>query len=105
MAAIDPAPEARSMRKTLLLAALLISTLHSFAFAADPATPAEGGVALPSSARSSVKIYALPGLTNVGRVAHDVFRGAQPADAGYETLKRMGIRTVVNLRTTESERR
>ena len=47
---------------------------------------------------------ALPGLANVGRVAPGVYRGAQPEAAGYATLKKMGIRTVINLRTSMSER-
>jgi protein tyrosine/serine phosphatase len=31
-------------------------------------------------------------------------RGAQPGKDGYATLKQLGIRTVIDLRTTESER-
>jgi protein tyrosine/serine phosphatase len=46
----------------------------------------------------------LPGLKNVGRVSPLIFRGAQPAPQGYATLKKMGIRTVLNLRTSVSER-
>jgi protein tyrosine phosphatase (PTP) superfamily phosphohydrolase (DUF442 family) len=60
---------------------------------------------LPPGARASERVFGLPGLRNVGRVAPGVFRGAMPAREGYETLKRMGIRTVINLRTTESERK
>lgn len=59
---------------------------------------------LPAEARVSEHLYGLPGLENVGRVAPDIFRGAQPAKSGYETLKKMGVRTVINLRTSLSER-
>lgn len=69
-----------------------------------PASDAHA-VKLPEGARSSERIYGLPGLGNVGRVAPGVCRGAMPAPEGYATLKRMGIRTVVNLRTTESEKK
>ena len=53
---------------------------------------------------SSEHIYGLEGLSNVGRVSPGVYRGAQPAVEGYETLKRMGVKTVIDLRTSESEK-
>lgn len=55
-------------------------------------------------ARLSERFFGLPGLSNVGRLAPGVFRGAQPESAGYETLKRMGIKTVINLRSQHSEK-
>lgn len=60
---------------------------------------------LPAAARSSEHLYGLPGLENVGRVAPDIFRGSQPAKNGYDSLKKMGIRTVINLRTSMSEKK
>jgi protein tyrosine/serine phosphatase len=60
---------------------------------------------LPGEARFSERIFGLKGLTNVGRVAPHIYRGAQPLPEGYATLKKMGIRTVINLRTTSSEKR
>ncbi len=50
------------------------------------------------------KILALPGLTNVGKVTPYIYRGAQPEGNGYKTLKEMGIKTVINFRSTESEK-
>lgn len=41
----------------------------------------------------------------MGRVAPGILRGAQPRPEGYETLRKMGIRTVVNLRFRHGERR
>ena len=38
------------------------------------------------------------GLGNFGRVAEGLYRGAQPTDEGLDSLKAMGVRTVVNLR-------
>jgi protein tyrosine/serine phosphatase len=61
-------------------------------------------VTLPSTAHTSERIYNLPGLSNVGRVAPGVLRGAQPGRDGYATLKAMGVRTVIDMRTSESER-
>jgi len=64
-----------------------------------------GNVTLPVTAHSSEKIYNLPGLANVGRVAPGVFRGAAPGKEGFATLKAMGIRTVIDMRTTASEQK
>jgi len=60
---------------------------------------------LPYGAKASERILGLPGLKNVGRVSPMIFRGAQPAPEGYTTLKKMGIRTVLNLRTSGSEKK
>jgi len=38
-------------------------------------------------------------------VAPGIYRGAQPGPEGYETLRKMGIRTVIDLRITENEQR
>jgi protein tyrosine/serine phosphatase len=62
-------------------------------------------VPLPATAQSSEHLYGLTGLENVGRVTPDIFRGSQPAKSGYDTLKKMGIRTVINLRTSMSEKK
>ncbi len=59
--------------------------------------------ALPGTARVSERLFGLPGLENVGRVGPGVFRGAQPRPEGYRTLKEMGIRTVVSLRSLHGE--
>ncbi len=55
-------------------------------------------------ARFSERIFGLRGLTNMGRVAPNIYRGAQPLPDGYATLKKLGIRTVINLRITSSEK-
>ena len=61
-------------------------------------------LSLPKEARFSERIFGLRGLTNVGLLAPRLYRGAQPAPIGYATLKRMGVKTVVNLRTRYSEK-
>ena len=61
-------------------------------------------VHLPMDAHTSERIYNLPGLSNVGRIAPGVYRGAQPGADGYATLKKMGIRTVIDFRTTENDK-
>ena len=60
-------------------------------------------VTLPAAARASEQIYNLPGLSNVGRVAPGVLRGAEVGPDGYATLRAMGVKTVIDLRTTANE--
>ena len=59
---------------------------------------------LPEGAKVSERIFGLSGLSNVGRMAPNIYRGAQPKPEGYSTLKKMGIRTVINLRFLHSEK-
>jgi tyrosine-protein phosphatase SIW14 len=38
------------------------------------------------------------GIVNFGKVNDDLYRGAQPDAAGISNLKRLGVKTIVNLR-------
>lgn len=40
----------------------------------------------------------VPGIANFARVSDVLYRGAQPSAVGFQTLKQMGIRSVVDLR-------
>jgi len=62
-------------------------------------------VILPDGAKVSERIFNLNGLSNIGRVTPVIYRGAQPLPEGYATLKKIGIRTVINLRTSKSEKK
>jgi protein tyrosine phosphatase (PTP) superfamily phosphohydrolase (DUF442 family) len=44
------------------------------------------------------------GLPNLHKVSEDVYRGAQPTAEGFRELYKMGIKTVVNLRSLHSDR-
>lgn len=44
------------------------------------------------------------GLPNFHKVTDDLYRGAQPAKSGFQELKKLGVRTVVNLRSFHSDR-
>lgn len=77
----------------------------SFAGAGPKSADTPAAATLPETARTSEHVYGnLPGLANAGRIAPGIFRGSQPAPEGYATLKKMGIRTVINLRTSMSEK-
>jgi tyrosine-protein phosphatase SIW14 len=82
----------------------LVAALAAQATGSATAEGSTSVVALPDGARVSERILGLAGHSNVGRVAPGVYRGAQPLPEGYRTLRAMGIRTVVNLRTRHSEK-
>jgi protein tyrosine phosphatase (PTP) superfamily phosphohydrolase (DUF442 family) len=46
----------------------------------------------------------LPGVPNLHRVSDDLYRGAQPTAQGMAELHKMGIKTIVNLRSFHSDR-
>lgn len=104
----------RTMRVAalLLLSGLLAPPVVSPGPAAPPDNTSSHGVMvgdnsliLPANVRVSERLFGLPGLTNVGRVAPGIYRGAQPKSEGYATLKAMGVRTVINLRTRHGEKK
>lgn len=44
-----------------------------------------------------------PGLPNLHRVSEDLYRGAQPTALGIRQLEALGVRTIVNLRTSDTD--
>jgi len=46
----------------------------------------------------------LPGLPNFARLDDGLYRGAQPTAEGFARLKKMGVKTVANLRSLHSDR-
>lgn len=46
----------------------------------------------------------IPGLKNFAKVSDELYRGQQPDAEGFRQLKKMGIKTVVNLRAFHSDR-
>ncbi|GAK57938.1 protein tyrosine/serine phosphatase [Candidatus Vecturithrix granuli] len=44
-----------------------------------------------------------PGLPNLHKVSEDLYRGAQPTTQGFQELHKMGMKTVVNLRSRHSD--
>ena len=47
----------------------------------------------------------IPSLPNFHKVDKQLYRGAQPEDAGFEELRRIGIRTVIDLRDDDDRAR
>jgi len=84
--------------KTVLSLALTWLVLGSLACKSDaPISPVE-------RPDRWAKPLARVGLPNLYKVSNGLYRGAQPTAAGFKSLQDMGVRTVVNLRTTHSDR-
>jgi len=83
----------------LLIAGSVLLILFS-----QTAFPADSTVTQATEGWHSERIFGLPGLQNVGIVAPGIYRGAQPEEDGYATLKAMGIKTVISLRAFHGER-
>lgn len=45
-----------------------------------------------------------PGLPNLHKVSDDLYRGAQPTAEGVKELDKLGIKTIINLRSSYSDR-
>ena len=88
----------------LIIVACCLTILAGIAWANAPAAATKPAVNQTVVIRSSEHLYNLPGLGNAGRVAPGVYRGEQPGPGGYATLKQLGIKTVIDLRTSESEK-
>jgi tyrosine-protein phosphatase SIW14 len=82
----------------LLLAALGLGVAFmNGCFSQRPDAPKAG--AHPWATRKDV-----PGVENFGEVlAGRIYRGAQPTSEGYESLKKLGVRTVISLRDWHDE--
>ncbi len=46
-----------------------------------------------------------PGLPNLHKVSDDLYRGAQPTPEGIKELETLGVKTVINLRDGDTDRR
>lgn len=71
--------------------------------AAVSATTTQAPSTSPASAPLSPRDE-LPGLRNFAQVSPVLYRGAQPTREGFETLRKLGVRTVVSLRWLHSDR-
>jgi protein tyrosine phosphatase (PTP) superfamily phosphohydrolase (DUF442 family) len=57
-----------------------------------------------ASERDWAEHLELPGVENLHKVSDFLYRGAQPTKEGMQQLKKLGIKTIVNLRSLHSDR-
>ncbi len=93
----------------LLLQVILFSPVGVGCTPADeePTARGDGGRVQPPDARDprwATPLPGRPGLPNLHRITDTLYRGAQPTEAGFAELKKMGVKTVINLRAVHSDR-
>jgi len=81
--------------------ALVFLVVLSTAFARG--IQARGGPDGTMALMVSEKLHGLVGLKNVGRLEPGLLRGAQPGKEGYDTLSKMGVKTVLSFRNNHDE--
>lgn len=81
------------MRTISILSACVMSTSAVLAEDAAPKRPSTWAVPME-----------MPGAPNLHQVSPDLYRCAQPAAEGMQNLKQKGIKTIVNLRSFNSDR-
>lgn len=82
------------MRASLLILTGLLLTACSM-----PLGPTRSRVFLPAK-----RLVDSGGLSNVARITPELYRGAQPTEAGYLQLKDMGVKTVISFRRFNDSR-
>lgn len=88
-----------------MLAILCLSA--AVILSADPSATGVGASAdKPAALRPAhwAKAITLEGAPNLHKVSDSLYRSAQPTALGMQNLKKMGIKTVVNLRAFHSDR-
>lgn len=81
-------------RLTCLVCAALLMALPLSSFAKDDSQPRPSSWAEPLS---------ITGLPNLHKVSDQLYRSAQPEKEGVRSLKTLGIKTVVSLRSNHSD--
>jgi protein tyrosine phosphatase (PTP) superfamily phosphohydrolase (DUF442 family) len=79
----------------------IYAVASAFLFIAAAVAPAQPATNRPSSWSQPV---AMAGIKNCFQVSTNLYRGAQPTAAGFENLKALGVKTVVNLRAWHSDK-
>ena len=85
------------------LAALVLFPLSAAAQSPDTATTAPQATAA-RNARWSVPVK-LEGVPNLHRITPTLYRSEQPTALGMKNLEKLGIRTVINLRFFNNDRK
>jgi protein tyrosine/serine phosphatase len=91
---------ARSLIGLLACASLIGALASGETFAAAAATNA-AAVSRPATWAQPV---AKPGLPNFHKISDQLYRGAQPTADGMKELSRLGIKTVIDLRSFHSDK-
>jgi tyrosine-protein phosphatase SIW14 len=90
------------MRRTLLLLPFLSFLLVGTDAALAQSSPGASSPVLRASFGEKLQ---LPGLPNAGKISDALYRGAQPRANGFAQLKKLGVTTIVDLRSEDPGKR
>src|ERR1700693_1643940 len=85
------------VRATRLVLAAVLALLASAMQAQDPPAAA-GAAATPVTGAPALLSHVVQGIKNFGQLTPRLYRGAQPAEKGYELLEKMGVDVIVDFR-------
>ena len=89
------------MKKLNLLLSLLVGACLLTGCSEKPAAPSPA----PDPPQSTpAQALDLPGCENCYKVSEDYYSGAQPTEEGFGELEKLGIKTIVSLRSLHSDR-
>ena len=94
-------------RSLTVLWTMLTICCVGYGWCADEATSttvADGPSAPHTTHTLAVPRHDVPGVKNLAKISDALYRGAQPTAEGFRELKKLGVRTVVNLRSFHSDR-
>jgi protein tyrosine phosphatase (PTP) superfamily phosphohydrolase (DUF442 family) len=106
-------PNRRRLVRRLAIAAAIIFTaifIHYWpgrgylTYLGFDVTPAQFDLSAPSGMPLASPRDDVPGVANFAWISEDLCRGAQPTREGFVELQKMGVRTIVNLRETRTDR-
>ncbi len=81
-----------------------VFTLYKNSGIVSPANLDRDLQAEQASGKTWAQPLQLPGVENFHKVSDNLYRGHQPTEQGLAELKKLGIKTVINLRTLHSDR-
>lgn len=85
------------LRAVVLFRTALLSFSFLLAFVATVVADHPRQSEAPSTIRPSPHRLSIPGLPNLGVVDTGIFRCGRPTAGGYDALRRLGVRTIINL--------
>jgi protein tyrosine/serine phosphatase len=94
-------PRLRTARWLTLAVVLAAAVLLAWHWRAAGGIP--GSASQPTSQPLAQPRHDLPGLPNFAQVSPVLYRGAQPSPEGFRELKKMGVRTIVDLRALHGD--
>jgi len=62
------------------------------------------GISLANRPKTWAQPVKLEGVPNLYRISNELYRGDQPSPQGMQNLKKLGLKTIINLRSFHSDR-